>query len=149
MDQVLFFIAHNLSHMSFWGKRKDILVDIDDIKYFSDTRNTGNPSQNVFWKVQFYDPKLSTMFISTRYGGIEDPETFRYIQLPGVTAHVQRVHLHPLISSNGCTRPDKELSHEWPFFSSKRSFNSPKRTFWCKKCGTISNFGVVRSPIYT
>jgi len=73
------FKTVKISHMNFWGKRKDILVDIDDIKYFSDTRNTGNPSQNVYWKVQFYDPKLSTMFISTRYGGIEDPETFRLI----------------------------------------------------------------------
>lgn len=68
-----------ISHIGFWGKRKDILVNIEDIKFFSDTPQTGTPSKNVFWKVGFYDSKLSTMFISTRYGGIEDPEKFKLI----------------------------------------------------------------------
>ena len=66
-----------ISHIGFWGKRKDILVNIEGIKFFSDTPQTGTPSKNVFWKVGFYDSKLSTMFISTRNGGIEDPEKFK------------------------------------------------------------------------
>ena len=65
------------SHISFWGKRKELLVNIDDIKFFSDTSQKETANYNVFWKVQFYDPKLSTMFISTKYGGITDPEKFR------------------------------------------------------------------------
>ena len=65
------------AHISFWGKRKEILVNIDDIKFFSDTSQKETANHNVFWKVQFYDPKLSTMFISTRYGGITDPDKFR------------------------------------------------------------------------
>ena len=65
------------AHISFWGKRKELLVNIDDIKFFSDTSQKETANHNVFWKVQFYDPKLSTMFISTKYGGIADPDKFR------------------------------------------------------------------------
>lgn len=68
-----------IGHIGFWGKRKDFLIDIDDIKFFSDTIQGGTPAKNAYWKVHFYDPKLSTMFISTRYGGIKDPEKFRLI----------------------------------------------------------------------
>ena len=68
-----------IAHISFWGKRKDIIVDIEDIKFLSDTTQKETANHNVFWKVQFYDPKLSTMFISTKYGGIEDPDSFRYV----------------------------------------------------------------------
>ena len=65
------------SHISFWGKRKELLINIDDIKFLSDTSQKETANHNVFWKVQFYDPKLSTMFISTKYGGITDPDKFR------------------------------------------------------------------------
>ena len=65
------------SHISFWGKRKELLVNIDDIKFLSDTSQKETANHNVFWKVQFYDPKLSTMFISTKYGGITNPDKFR------------------------------------------------------------------------
>lgn len=67
------------SHISFWGKRKELLINIDDIKFLSDTSQKETANHNVFWKVQFYDPKLSTMFISTKYGGITDPDKFRLI----------------------------------------------------------------------
>jgi len=67
------------SHISFWGKRKELLINIDDIKFLSDTSQKETANHNVFWKVQFYDPKLSTMFISTKYGGIADPDKFRLI----------------------------------------------------------------------
>jgi len=67
------------AHISFWGKRKELLINIDDIKFFSDTSQKETANYNVFWKVQFYDTKLSTMFISTKYGGITDPDKFRLI----------------------------------------------------------------------
>ena len=39
-----------------------------------------------------------------------------------------------------CTRPDKELSYKWPFFSQKRSFFSPKTTFLVQKMWHIFKF---------
>ena len=66
-----------IAHLSFWGKRKDIIVDIEDIKFLSDTTQKETANHNVFWKVQFYNPKLSTMF---KYGGFEDPDSFRYVK---------------------------------------------------------------------
>lgn len=73
------FKTVKLAHISFWGKRRELLVNTEDIKYFSDTNQKETANHNVFWKVQFYDPKLSTMFISTKYGGITDPDKFRLI----------------------------------------------------------------------
>ena len=37
------------AHLSFWGKRKELLVNIDDIKFFSDTsqKETANYLQKV------------------------------------------------------------------------------------------------------
>ena len=46
-----------------------------------------------------------------------------------------------------CTRPDKKLSNEWPFFSQKMSFSVQKGTSWCKKCGTVSNLGRGITPL--
>ena len=78
-----------IAHISFWGKRKDIIVDIEDIKFLSDTTQKETANHNVFWKVQFYNPKLSTMFISTKYGGIEDPDSFRYVYVYSVVVSIQ------------------------------------------------------------
>ena len=59
-------------------------------------------------------------------------------------ARVQRVHLHPSISSNGCNAP--VLMKNCP---KSGHFSVQKGAFWYKKCGTISNFfGGEGSPLY-
>ena len=64
------------AHITFWGKRNDIEVDIEDIKFASETNQN---FENVYWLVKFQDQKKSSLLISTRFGGIEDPEKFKLI----------------------------------------------------------------------
>lgn len=64
------------AHITFWGKRSDIEVNIDDIKFASETNQN---FQNIYWLVKFQDPKQSSLIISTRFGGIEDPDKFKLI----------------------------------------------------------------------
>ena len=48
-----------------------------------------------------------------------------------------------------CTRPDKELSYKWPFFSPKKSFFNLKRTFLMQKMWFIFKFvGCGINPIH-
>ena len=73
---------------------------------------------------------------------------FKYVLTGAAAARVQRVHLHPLISSNGCIAP--VLMKNWPvsvsFIVQKGAFAVGKEPFWFKKCGTISNLGGVGHP---
>ena len=64
------------AHITFWGKRRDIEVNIEDIKFASETNQN---FENVYWLVKFQDPKKSSLIISTRFGGIEDPDKFKLI----------------------------------------------------------------------
>ena len=60
-----------LAHLTFWGKRKDVTVSIDDIMPISETNeNIGS----IYWKMSFYEDssasKLldrSELYITTRY----------------------------------------------------------------------------------
>lgn len=69
-----------LAHLTFWGKRKDVTVSIDDIMPISETNeNIGS----IYWKMSFYEDssasKLldrSELYITTRYGVIVDQEAF-------------------------------------------------------------------------
>lgn len=69
-----------LAHLTFWGKRKDVTVSIDDIMPISETNeNIGS----IYWKMSFYEDssasKLldrSKLYITTRYGVIVDQEAF-------------------------------------------------------------------------
>ena len=68
---------------------------------------------------------------------------FKWICISGVAAvWVQRVHLHPWISTNGCIVP--VLMKTWPingpFSVQQEAFSLQKGAFWCKKCSTILNF---------
>ena len=60
-----------MAHLTFWGKRKDVTVSIDDIMPISETNeNIGS----IYWKMSFYEDssasKLldrSELYITTRY----------------------------------------------------------------------------------
>lgn len=61
---------------NFWGKRKDIQVKIEDIKLASDT---SADTRNTFWSVHFHDNVQNRLLISTKYGGIQDPQSFKML----------------------------------------------------------------------
>ena len=67
-----------LSHMSFWGKRKNIEVPLDDIVPLSETSERVG---NIFWKISFYPNSdaskivdRSNLIISTKFGNVKDNE---------------------------------------------------------------------------
>ena len=62
-----------IAHTTFFGKRRDILVNIEDFKLVSDTNANVH---DVMWKVEFYDKSLKNMLICTRFGGVADHEKF-------------------------------------------------------------------------
>jgi hypothetical protein len=64
------------ARVTFWGKRADQVVPIDEVKLVSDT---SEDVDSVFWKVEFYDDKAVDFYITTRFGGIEDMDKFKLI----------------------------------------------------------------------
>ena len=65
-----------LSHMSFWGKRKNIEVPLEDIIPLSETSERVG---NIFWKVSFYPNSdaskivdRSNLLICTKFGNVKD-----------------------------------------------------------------------------
>ena len=67
-----------LSHMSFWGKRKNIEVPLEDIIPLSETSERVG---NIFWKVSFYPNSdaskivdRSNLQICTKFGNVKDNE---------------------------------------------------------------------------
>ena len=65
-----------IAHMSFWGRRKDVEVPLNDIIPLSETSERVG---HIFWKINFYEnseaSKLidrSNLIISTRYGNVLD-----------------------------------------------------------------------------
>lgn len=65
-----------VAHISFWGKRKDFLVKVEDFKLVSETNADIN---DAVWKVEFYDKSIGNMLISTRFGGVQDRDRFQKI----------------------------------------------------------------------
>ena len=67
-----------LSHMSFWGKRRNIEVPLEDIIPLSETSERVG---NIFWKVSFYPNSdaskivdRSNLLICTKFGNVKDNE---------------------------------------------------------------------------
>ena len=67
-----------VAHTTFWGKRQDSIIDIDDIKLLSDTAQNESAGNN-FWKMEFYDEKRKPLFISTKYGKIHNMDKFQHV----------------------------------------------------------------------
>ena len=64
-----------ISHLSFWGRRIDLDVDLDNIVPFSE--NTQDP-RKFGWKIEFYD-KSRSLLMFTRFGGVKDVAAMRTI----------------------------------------------------------------------
>merc|ERR1711874_88127 len=63
-----------ISHLSFFGGRKDVCLDVKDIIPLSET---SEDSEDVFWKVYTYsNPGSPSFFIPPRYGGLRDKKAF-------------------------------------------------------------------------
>ena len=63
-----------LSHMSFWGKRKDVEIPLNDIVPLSETSERVGW---IFWKIRFYENSIaskavdrSALIICTRFGNV-------------------------------------------------------------------------------
>lgn len=65
-----------LSHLTFWGQRKDIVYKLNNIMPLSDS-NQSYVTKAMFAKIKFYDNE-DEYFINLRYGGIIDKDKFRY-----------------------------------------------------------------------
>lgn len=62
-----------ISHLSFWGNRKDIYVPLEDIVPLTDTDDSPT---DVYVKLLRYSKPKSKLFLSLRFGGIVDSEKF-------------------------------------------------------------------------
>ena len=69
-----------LAHVTFWGRRNDVDVPLDDIIPLSETSEHAG---KIFWKISFYENSIasklvdrSELIICTRYGNIIDREAF-------------------------------------------------------------------------
>lgn len=62
-----------ISHLSFWGNRKDIYVPLDDIVPLTDTDD--NP-MDIYVKLLRYSKPKSKLYLSLKFGGILDSEKF-------------------------------------------------------------------------
>lgn len=62
-----------ISHLSFWGNRKEVYVPLDDIVPLTDTDD--NPT-DVYVKLLRYSKPKSKLYMSLRFGEIVDSEKF-------------------------------------------------------------------------
>ena len=72
-----------LSHVTFWGRRNDVVVPLEDILPLSETSER---ARNEYWQISFYENSCaskvvdrSKLIISTKYGGIKDEEALERI----------------------------------------------------------------------
>lgn len=64
-----------VSHLTFWGNRKDIIIPIDDLVPIADTSDI--PSDIYVHLLRFSNPKDS-LYLFLRFGGIRNVEKFTY-----------------------------------------------------------------------
>lgn len=64
-----------ISHLTFWGKRKDIFLPVEDVKALSET---GDQKGEVLFQVRRYSSP-DILYITTRFGQIVDKEKFCFI----------------------------------------------------------------------
>ena len=76
LQKIFVYFQVRIATVGFLGRRKDTIFDIQDIKLLSETSE--NPNRPI-WRIHFHNDKLSNLLISTKFGGIQDPETFRLV----------------------------------------------------------------------
>ncbi|XP_018428877.1 PREDICTED: transmembrane protein 186 [Nanorana parkeri] len=64
-----------ISHLTFWGERKDIYLPIEDVKTLSET---GDQKGEVLHKFRRYS-SLDVLYLTIRFGQILDKEKFTFI----------------------------------------------------------------------
>ncbi|KAM4026434.1 transmembrane protein 186-like isoform 1-T2 [Anomaloglossus baeobatrachus] len=64
-----------VSYLTFWGKRRNILVPIDDVKRFSETGDTKGEILRQF--ARYSNPNI--LYFTTRYGLVLDREKFKAV----------------------------------------------------------------------
>lgn len=64
-----------LARMTFWGNRKDLVIPLEAIVPLTESRTS---SSDIYTDVKTYDDKVD-LYISLRYGGIQDVELFEKI----------------------------------------------------------------------
>jgi len=65
-----------ISHNSFFGKRKDVTIDVNDIVPLADSPETVD---DLVWKIRLYSGDPKSYYICTRFGGISSRKGFREI----------------------------------------------------------------------
>ena len=70
------YLQVRFAHITFAGNRADFEVDVNDIYFASETNQKFD---NIYWTIKFISPVQRSLHISTKYGGIEDPEKFKLI----------------------------------------------------------------------
>lgn len=65
-----------IAHLTFWGNRREVIHNINDIVPISDTRDRYS---DVFVKLNFYDEATRPFYLSIRYGHIFDKELFKRV----------------------------------------------------------------------
>jgi len=64
-----------ISHLNFWGNRKDIIVNMSDIVPISDT---DDKFSDVYVKVKFYSQQ-KPLFLTVKYGHLLNKDSFHQI----------------------------------------------------------------------
>lgn len=64
-----------IAHLTFMGKRRDVLVPVEDIVPFADI---GDLSNKVYYPLKFYSTDQYYYYI-VRYGGILEPDLFKFV----------------------------------------------------------------------
>lgn len=65
-----------VSHNTFFGKRKDVTIDVENIMPIADTPENVN---DLVWKIRLYQGDPKSFYICTRAGGILSRKGFREI----------------------------------------------------------------------
>ena len=63
-----------ISHNTFMGNRRDVLMDTEDIVPVSETPE--NVNKELLWKVSLYGAKDRSYYICTKFGGILNSQKF-------------------------------------------------------------------------
>ena len=57
-----------ISHNTFWGTRKDVIMDTSDIMPLADTPE--DAQKELIWKIYLYSSRDKNFYICTKFGGI-------------------------------------------------------------------------------
>ncbi|KAK7078397.1 hypothetical protein SK128_017331 [Halocaridina rubra] len=65
-----------VSHLTFWGRRRDVLIPVEDIVPFTDTSER---LSDIYTHLLRYSEPKNPLYLCLRFGGIKDLESFNEI----------------------------------------------------------------------